>query len=142
MNVYATAPELAVIAGHLRRELGDAGLAALRARLERRTLETDPMDDEARWAARLPCALLDGAGRCTVYAVRPLRCRAFHSTDANACRAAFDGDPDVEPAPNPTVSRLLDAVEAGYDDALTNAGVDARGVRLERGLLALLNRTP
>jgi hypothetical protein len=37
-----------------------------------------------------PCPLL-ADGRCTVYAVRPLPCRALASADAGACRAALTG---------------------------------------------------
>jgi hypothetical protein len=45
---------------------------------------------------------------------------------------------DAEPATNPSVMRVLDAVEAGYDDALASAGLLPGAVRLESGLMALL----
>src|SRR5689334_21615756 len=78
---------------HLRNDFTDLERGALVERLAARAAEAGALTDEARWAARLPCALLDGAGRCSVYAVRPLRCRSFHSTDAAACRAAAEGAP-------------------------------------------------
>jgi hypothetical protein len=138
VHVDVTHPELLAIAAHLRRELPAPALRAHRDRLERHTARTAPLTDEARWAARIPCALLDANGRCSVYPVRPLRCRAFHSTSAAACRLAFDGADEVEPALNLGVARVLSAVEAGYDDALAGAGDAAGSVRLESGLLAVL----
>lgn len=45
------------------------------------------------------CPLLDDAGQCSVYAGRPLACRALLSLDADRCRRAFleddNGDPSV-----------------------------------------------
>jgi Fe-S-cluster containining protein len=141
VHVETTAPELLAIAGFVRRTLAPHALTSLRERLTQRVAVAGTLSDEARWAARVPCALLDEQGRCSVYPVRPLRCRAFHSCSAAACRAAFDGTSDDEPLVNPTLARALGAVEAGYDDALVSAGGSAAGVRLESGLLALLSAT-
>jgi Fe-S-cluster containining protein len=138
VHVEVTVPELAAIRSYLRGALPEPALTAFRERLERHVARTAPMADEARWAARIPCALLDERGRCSVYAVRPLRCRAFHSVDADACRLAFEGASDAETAENPRVARVLSAVEAGYDDALAAANLPSGAARLESGLLALL----
>lgn len=46
--------------------------------------------------SRRPCPLLDGQ-RCAVYAARPLACRAFGSTDAEACAADARGEPTAVP---------------------------------------------
>jgi Fe-S-cluster containining protein len=39
---------------------------------------------------QFPCPLLAG-GRCSIYAVRPLVCRAMHTFDARACEAELRG---------------------------------------------------
>ena len=140
VNVEVTRPELIAIASHLRATLPEPALQAYSARLEAHVASMNGSSDSDRWASRLPCGLLDSAGRCTVYPVRPLRCRAFHSTSAEACRGAFDGTADAEPATNPSVERVLDAVEAGYDDALALAGLASTALRLESGLLAELDK--
>jgi hypothetical protein len=73
-----------------------------------------------------------------VYPARPLRCRAFHSTSAAACRDAFDGRTDA-PAPEiPLLQRAHRAVEQGYDRALAAAGITTAGERLEVALLGVL----
>jgi Fe-S-cluster containining protein len=135
VHVDVTLPELVAIARHLERTLSVAELAAQVRKLSAQAEAVEGLSDEARWAARIPCALLDDRGLCSVHAVRPLRCRAFHSLDAEACRAAFDGDASAEPATNPTVARTLDAVMDGIDGALGPSHE-----RLERGLLRVLTR--
>jgi Fe-S-cluster containining protein len=69
-----------------------ARFAALAAR------RTDP----AAWRRlRLPCPLLDAAGRCRAYEARPLACRAFHAlTPAEWCDP---GDARYEERVNPHV---------------------------------------
>lgn len=51
-----------------------------------------PMD---RYFARIPCALLV-AGKCSVYAVRPLLCRGYMSRDKAECQRGFEQRTDSE----------------------------------------------
>ncbi|WP_052375478.1 YkgJ family cysteine cluster protein [Chondromyces apiculatus] len=139
VHADATVPELLAIAEHLRSTWSPPALADLRARLAAHVARVAPLDDDARWTARIPCALLDDAGRCTIHEVRPLRCRAFHSASATPCRDAFAGDPDAEPLLNPALDRAHDAVEDGYDQALAEAGLPPEGHHLEAGLLLALD---
>jgi Fe-S-cluster containining protein len=111
---------------------------ALRERLVEQVRLVGPLSDAERWAARIPCALLDGEGRCSIHAARPLRCRAFHSCSVEPCREAFEGKGDPAPVKSPLLARAQDAAEEGYDRALIAAGLSAAGERLEGGLLALL----
>jgi hypothetical protein len=47
---------------------------------------------EARFGRKLPCPLLDaGSGLCTIYAARPLACRAVTSFDVQPCREEYAG---------------------------------------------------
>jgi len=138
VNAYATAPEVLAIADHLRKTLPDEGLAKLRDKLVEHVSRVSPLDDEARWTAKIPCFLLDGAGRCSIYEVRPLRCRAFHSRDAGECKAGFEGQNDASPVLAPLLDRAMNAVEAGYDLALVDEGLSALGLRLEIALLSAL----
>jgi Fe-S-cluster containining protein len=140
VHVEATVPEILAVAVHLERTLEPGALAALRERLARHATHVDRLSDDERWAAKIPCALLADDGRCSIYAVRPLRCRAFHSCSVEACREAFAGDAAAEPQTIPALDRAHDAVEEGYDRALVAAGLSATGQRLEVGLAAALAR--
>lgn len=138
VHVDATVPEILAIASHLRRSLTSAALGSLRARLAARVPRVEHLSDEARWSARIPCALLGEDGRCSIYDVRPLRCRAFHSCSVTPCREAFEGCAEAEPVKGARLERAHDAVEEGYDQALILAGHPADGHRLEVGLLVAL----
>jgi len=96
------------------------------------------MTDEERWGERIPCALLGEGGRCSIYEVRPLRCRAFHSLAVEPCREAFGGHEGARPERARALERAHDAVEEGYDQALAAADVAAFVHRLEGGVLIAL----
>jgi Fe-S-cluster containining protein len=138
VHVDATVPEILAAAAFVRRTLPEEAQAALRERLAAQARRVAGMDDEARWAARVPCALLDEGGRCSVYEARPLRCRAFHSTAVEPCREAFAGRGDGEAVPDATLARTAAAIEEGYDRALAGRGVAAEGLRFEIGLAIAL----
>lgn len=143
VHVDATAPEILAIASHLASTWSREAVSVLRERLAAQVASVEMLDDQARWAEKIPCALLDGAGRCSIYAARPLRCRAFHSCDAAPCREAFNAMPGRAltlplPEESPPLRRAHDAVEEGYDRALTRASLSALGYRLEMGLLLAL----
>jgi Fe-S-cluster containining protein len=138
VHADATVPELLAITRYLAATWSEASIEALRARLALQTRRVEPLSDEERWVAKIPCALLDAAGRCSIHAARPLRCRAFNASDVGPCREAFAGSAEATPARIPRLDRAHDAAEAGYDEALRDAGVPGEAYRLESGLLIAL----
>lgn len=76
--------------------------------------------------ANRKCAFLDD-GKCSIYAVRPARCRTFHAKDVAGCKLAWD-EPTNLKIPSSLVPELLYAGEAhlkGYRQAFTDAGYDS-----------------
>lgn len=76
--------------------------------------------------ANRKCAFLDD-GKCSIYAVRPARCRTFHAKDVAGCKQAWD-EPTNLKIPSSLVPELLYAGEAhlkGYRQAFTDAGYDS-----------------
>ncbi len=138
VHADATVPELLAITRHLARTWSEASRGALRERLALQVSRVEHLSDQERWAAKIPCALLDEAGRCSIYAARPLRCRAFNASDVAPCREAFGGNAEAVPARIPRLDRAHDAAEAGFDEALGEAGVSVEAYRLEIGLLVAL----
>jgi Fe-S-cluster containining protein len=139
VHADVTVPELLAITRHLETTWSEAQRRALRERLALQIKRVEHLSDEARWAAKIPCALLDDAGRCSIHAARPLRCRAFNASRVEPCREAFEGSLDAAPARIPRLDRAHDAAEAGYDAALIDAGLAATAHRLEVGLLLALD---
>jgi Fe-S-cluster containining protein len=139
VHADVTVPEILAITRHLARTWSAASQRALRERLALQVRRVEHLGDEERWAAKIPCALLDEAGRCSIHAARPLRCRAFNAERVEPCREAFAGSDSAAPARIPRLDRAHDAAEAGYDEALREAGLSAAGHRLEIGLLVALD---
>jgi Fe-S-cluster containining protein len=135
VHVEATRGEVLAIARHLQKR---ESIEAFVERLASHVADVGDMDHRARWEARVPCVLLGEDGRCTVYEVRPLRCRAFHSCDAGICRDAFAGASERAPEESAELVRACDAVELGYDRALEDAGFGSQALLLETALLAAL----
>ena len=69
-----------------------------------------------------PCIFLAG-GRCSVYAVRPFVCRAWHSLDASHCKQAFDScDPWQGMDCHVHRYHIFESVRAGINTATTDFG--------------------
>jgi uncharacterized protein len=91
LSVFASVPEILYLAAALRATLSPEALASLTRRVVEAAAALAEGSREERAAAKRPCPLLDVAsGRCGVYEVRPLVCRAYNSCDVGACKTAFD----------------------------------------------------
>ena len=128
----AIAPAEAVaIARHVTRTFPPDALAALQARLAALDARTRGLGVPDRAKLKAPCAFL-ADGNCSVYAVRPLRCRGVYSRDAAHCQWAMEnpdqvfGSPDrhAKPGPYPVEpARIMDAALTGFARALRDRGL-------------------
>jgi hypothetical protein len=99
-------------------------------------------EPKARRAARIPCPFVGDAG-CDIYAVRPNRCRAVHSRDAEYCHRRYLGVID-EPAPagKPIPVEPVhtgDAILAGLSQALRGRGVAMDALELIHAVAILVD---
>jgi Fe-S-cluster containining protein len=125
-NVHASSPEVLRIASFVKEKLSPEELAVLRERAEATAKEITPLDIQGRARAKMACPLLDIAtGSCTVYDVRPIACRAYHSGDAALCKKAFD-EADANPVLpiNPVLFHVAHAHGFGMLTGCVDAGLD------------------
>lgn len=147
-SVGVTPVEAVTIVSYLRRERTPAELEAVAVRVHTTRLRTDGLGAHERHSPDHPCPLLV-EGRCSVYAVRPLSCRATNSLDAEQCRAnLYDADarrrylqtgkgPDSLLGPY----RASHALSAGLQLCLSDVyGLDMRPLDLTRALDELLSK--
>lgn len=82
---------------------------------------------EQHLTTNLKCALLQD-NQCSIYPVRPFRCRNFHSTDANACEQSHNDPHNMEIATGmiEDVAMYADAHTQGFEAAAEQTGRDAR----------------
>ncbi len=138
--VFASAPEILRIADHVKSTRSAEQVAELAARVEAAAERVRTLDLAERAAARVPCPLLDTAtGACGVYPVRPISCRAYHSGDVEACRAAFDrGEANPVIPINPALFHVAHAYGFGLMTACTARSLDAGPYDLAVALRAAL----
>jgi Putative zinc- or iron-chelating domain len=146
-TVTIAAPEAIAIAEHVRGAFPPEALAALKTRLA-------ALDDRARGRGafargylKTPCALLVD-GKCSVYDVRPVRCRSVYSRDVAHCRWVAENpdlvyawrDRPLEPSPYPQEPEVIaDAVLSGLATAARDAGLGFEGLELIAALRIALD---
>jgi Fe-S-cluster containining protein len=139
--VIATPAELVRLANAV---VAHPDASQIRARILTNAEAIESMDEGPLFASRLRCALLDASGRCSVYAARPLACRAHVSFSREQCEAAhhdpdradadFDGDPVMQQARTDADTQLATTLIA--------AGLDGMGYELHDGLARALELDP
>jgi len=144
----AVAPAEAVaIVRHVLQKFPPPALAALKARLVALDERTRGVGVAGRAELKAPCAFLED-GRCTIYAVRPLRCRGVYSRDAGHCRWAMEnpdqifGSPDrhAKPGPYPVEpARIMDAALSGLARALRDQGLAWTALELTAAIRTALD---
>lgn len=91
VRVTATAPEVLLMARHLREACAPDVCRSLVQRIALADNDTRHVDEGGRVALRRPCPFINDAGACVVYPVRPLACRGHASHDRSACVRAASG---------------------------------------------------
>jgi Fe-S-cluster containining protein len=117
LRVDVIAPEVFLIADHIRRHFSAEAVAALTDRLDAHSTQVTQMTPFEHATRNVPCPLLEGS-RCSVYPVRPHTCRRCHSTELSACQYIHDHPEDLEfpGAQDPALSReLSDGMQAHFD---------------------------
>jgi Fe-S-cluster containining protein len=142
VNVAVLQPEVATIVAYLERKLAAGELLALQQKVGALYAAIRWLDEEERIRWKQPCALLDEAGNCSVYPVRPLLCRGMTSIDPETCRQAIDLLP-LDDAPPVTVnlfqSFLFNQAFIALARAMENAGHDSRSLEMTAAIKTLLD---
>jgi hypothetical protein len=146
-QVGVSAPEAIRIAAHIR-TLPEAEGAAMAAAVTAAAERTKGMTTQQRARSKLACPFLGSNGACTIYAVRPLRCRGLHSIDVDFCIACHDDldgmrkrleAGELKPVYLETPERIFDSALAGVLKALGKAAPKAVvSLELSASVAALL----
>jgi Fe-S-cluster containining protein len=127
-TVGTAAPEVLRIADYLRTHLSPEALQATVDRIIRFDDERRLAHPDKRSKAR-PCSLLRD-NQCIAYAVRPLTCRGFNSTDARKCEQSLDPrNKATVPAYQPQ-QRLYTLVLDGVRSGLSESGLSGELLEL------------
>jgi Fe-S-cluster containining protein len=143
LNVAVLTPEAAAVADYLQRKLDAPELDRMRQRIDRLYSDIRWCSDDERITRMRSCAFVDGSGRCGIYPVRPLLCRALTSTDPETCRQAvllhvIDESPPI--LLNLFQANLFRQSFVALAKALAAAGLDDRSRELTGAVKSLLDR--
>ncbi len=133
--VSATAPEIFLLAKTVR-SAPERDQAAALERVHATDVVTHGLSKADRFAKRQPCSMLV-ANECSVYAGRPLACRAFASFSLPKCEMAFQTGSEDIPIPGINMELRRNCNQALWS-ALSFAGFPFAGYELNRGLLTAL----
>jgi Fe-S-cluster containining protein len=145
--------EAVTIAGHIEAKFTPAQRGALDERLARTHAQTAGMSVHERARLMLACPFLV-EGRCSIYEVRPFRCRGIHSRDADYCKWKLEHiDEAVQDKRRGTPAdpllqapvQIMDAGLAGLGVASQEAGLPGAGLELTAAIqiaLATPDRDP
>jgi Fe-S-cluster containining protein len=87
-------------------------------------------------ATNIKCPFLV-ANQCSIYEVRPFRCRSFHAVNVDACEASYANPSDFSIATEliENVSHFSDALSQGFEAAVMDSDLDHRTYDLNTALL-------
>jgi Fe-S-cluster containining protein len=134
--VGTTAPSVLRIASALRANLSHAEFTGVLARVVALDEKTHGRPWIPTQRAPLPCAFLV-KGACSIYAMRPLVCRAWNSTDAEDCRRALTQQ-STKMRFDLYQRTTFAAVEDGIREALRTHGLDASDLELTAAMRAAM----
>ena len=126
-KVEVRAHEMLLIKDYMSKTFSAEKIADVLAEAEANAAIIRSLTPEQHLTTNLKCALLQD-NQCSIYPVRPFRCRNFHSTDANACEQSH-GDPsnmEISTGMIEDVAMFADAHTQGFEAAAEQTGRDAR----------------
>jgi Fe-S-cluster containining protein len=142
--VEARAEEVLQIADYVNSRFTKEQVQQLRERLANNAAILRQMSREQQLSANLACAFLQD-GKCSVYNLRPMRCRSFHATDVTGCKQAYEqpGNLDIKSSLLPQLLYTAEAHIKGSRQAFEQAGYDNTTYELNAAMeLALTDSTP
>lgn len=138
-KVEVRAHEMLNIKDYLHKQLSAENIQQIIQEADRNAAVIRRITPEQHLTTNLKCPLLRN-NQCSVYPVRPYRCRNFHATDAKACEQSF-ADPanmDIATGMIETVALAADAHSQGFEAAIEQKGLDARIYDFNTALLEVL----
>lgn len=126
-KVEARAHEILLIKEYINKNFDTEKAAAVLEGVAANAAIIRTLTPEQHLTTNLQCALLEN-NQCSIYPVRPFRCRNFHSTDAQACEASFNNPANMEISTGmiEEVAIIADAHTQGFEAAAEQTGRDNR----------------
>jgi Fe-S-cluster containining protein len=136
-KVEVKAHELLLILDYLQQHLAPAQRQQIQAEASHNADLISRLSPEQHLSTNLKCPFLQDQ-RCSVYPVRPFRCRSFHALEVSGCEASYATPADLSISSEliESVSLFGAALSQGFEAAAQSAQYDARTYDLNTALVA------
>lgn len=125
-KIEAKAVEVLAIADYVHKNYSGEQLEKALAQAKKNVEEAKDLSYQEHMATNQACPFLI-ADSCSIYPVRPSKCRNFHASDVDRCKASYENPTDLSIA-NSYVAEVFIASQAStgaFEKATEVAGVDA-----------------
>lgn len=139
LRVGVRAHEAFVIADFVRANFSPNELQSLIGRLQEHVVQTSPLSEGEHIGTNFKCPMLVDS-KCSVYPVRPLACRGYHSLAVSSCRYSFENPRDtIERRPSdPTLDSLWEMMAGRCHGIYELEGYDSKSYELGFAVLQAL----
>lgn len=140
LRVGVSIPEVLVIFNELKVKCSHKEWDVLMQRIIRTAQKGDTLSDAWWQESRTACPFLavDGQHRCSIYTLRPMSCRAYHSTDMTVCEKGFHLGREVQIPCFPLYRASIDMYTAVLIKGMAGKGLFSYQVGFIRALMILL----
>jgi len=139
LRVAASPLEIFMIARFVKKNLSGVEIEKLKNKLRQNCQMLVGVSSAQHTAMKMPCALLDSKGRCSVYESRPFSCRRWLSYDVKPCEETFNSPSGQGEIPlDGEIYALGIGIEDGLGREFVARKLDDDYYELQSGLLCAL----
>lgn len=141
-KVVAKASEVVAIHQYVVTRFKPEEIAAAVRQAEQNVDEVKGLTHAEHLAVNQRCPFLIDE-KCSVYAVRPSKCRSFHAADVEGCKLSYENPTDLS-IPNsyvPEVFAAANGIAEGFNAALEQTGLDFRTYDLNSAFLEAMQNS-
>jgi len=135
-KVEVMAHEVFLIKDHLQQNWNASQIKVLLDEAEENAKIITTLTQEQHLTTNIKCPFLMN-NQCSIYSVRPFKCRNFHATDATACEQSFNDPKNLGIENNfvESIAMFGNAHSQGFETAVKNKGLDTRAYDFTTALL-------
>lgn len=114
-----TPVEAIIISDFIRKKFDDDQISGAVTNAKANISELESLSDSEQIALNQRCPFLI-EDRCSIYEVRPIKCRNAHATDAALCKKCFDnpGDTSIPSSYHKSLHLAANGISRGFESAL------------------------
>ena len=135
-KVEVMAHEMFLIKDYLQKNWQPSQIESLLNEAEENAKTIRTLTQEQHLTTNIKCVFLEN-NQCSIYSMRPFKCRNFHATNAKACEQSFNDPENLSIENNfvETIAMFGNAHSQGFETAIKNVGKDSRAYDFTTALL-------